>query len=234
MEALNKHGRIGLAADVAGMDRKTAAKYRDGGKLPSQLKEPRTWRTREDPFDNDWPRLEEMLRHAPELEAKSLFGHLCEVIRPGAYHEGQLRTLQRRVREWRARCGPEREVFFPQDHVPGRLAQTDFTSTGELRVTIRGVAFEHLICRVVLTWSNWEWPTVCRSESMLALRRGVQVAFFHLGRVPKQHQTDNSTAATHDVPSGKRGFNADYEALMRHLDVEPRTIGIGETPSRRD
>ena len=48
------------------------------------------------------------------------------------------------------------------------------------------------------------------------------------------HQTDNSTAATHDIPSGKREFNADYEALMRHLQMTPRTIAVGKKEQNGD
>jgi hypothetical protein len=88
-------------------------------------------------------------------------------------------------------------------HRAGEAAQTDFTSTTELAVTIAGHVFLHLLCVVVLPFSNWQWATVCMSESMAALRRGVQAALFQLGRVPEYHQTDNSTAATHRIPDGK-------------------------------
>lgn len=54
MEEMSKHGQIGRAALRADMDRKTARKYVQLGKLPSELKEPRTWRTRENPFEADW------------------------------------------------------------------------------------------------------------------------------------------------------------------------------------
>jgi hypothetical protein len=57
---------------------------------------------------------------------------------------------------------------------------------------------------------------------------------FRLGRVPKYHQTDNSTAATHHLPSGKQEFNRDYEAIMRHFGMEPRTITVGEKHQNGD
>ena len=94
--------------------------------------------------------------------------------------------------------------------------------------------FAHLLCVVVLPYSNWQWVTVCLSESLAALRRGVQAAFFRLGRVPTWHQTDNSTAATHDLATGKRGFNDDYAALMRHLGMQPRTIEVGASHQQGD
>lgn len=233
MDELQQGTGIGVAALRAGVDRKTARKYRDLGKLPSETKEPRSWRTRKDPFSEDWPRLEAMLVDAPEFEARTLFEWLCEQY-PGRYEPGQLRTLQRRIRRWRAQSGPEKRVFFSQVHRPGERAQTDFTNGNELGITILGEAFPHLLCHVVLPCSNWQWATVCRSESMAALRRGTQAAFFTLGFIPEFHQTDNSTAATHSLRTGKRDFNDDYLALMVHLSMKPLTTGIGEKEQNGD
>lgn len=233
MEEMAKHGRVGTAAMRSAMDRKTARKYVRAGKLPSEMRQAHTWRTRDDPFAEDWPKLAAMLEEMPELEATTLFDYLVEG-KPEAYEPGQLRTLQRRVRQWRAQRGPEREVFFAQAHRPGEAMQTDFTHATELKVTIGGEPFEHLLCHCVLPCSNWEWATVCNSESMPALRRGVQSAVFRLGRVPECHQTDNSTAATHDLRTGKRGFNQEYLQLMEHLGLQPRTIGIGEKEQNGD
>ncbi|MCP3105578.1 IS21 family transposase, partial [Myxococcus sp. K15C18031901] len=95
-------------------------------------------------------------------------------------------------------------------------------------------AFPHLLCHPVLPYSNWEWATVCQSESMAAIKRGVQAALFQLGRVPRYHQTDNSTSATHRLEDGKRGFNADYRALMAYFGMEPRTIEVGEKQQNGD
>jgi hypothetical protein len=83
MEEMTKHGRIGLAAMRAGVDRKTARKYVAVGKLPSELAQPRNWRTHEDAFLDHWPELEAMLTEAPALEAKTLFEVLVEKSTPG-------------------------------------------------------------------------------------------------------------------------------------------------------
>ncbi|MFZ4580699.1 MAG: IS21 family transposase [Myxococcota bacterium] len=222
-----------MAALKAGMDPKTARKYIKAGKLPSELAKPHTWRTRPDPFAADWPALAGMLVEDPELEATLLMEYLL-AEHPGRYEPGQVRTLQRRLARWRAQHGPERRVFFAQEHVPGEAGQTDFTNGNALEVTIAGEAFPHLLCQFVLPYSNWRWVTVARSESLLALRRGVQAALFRLARRPEWHQTDNSTAATHDLRTGKRGFNADYEAVMRHFGMKPRTIGVGESEQNGD
>ncbi len=233
MVEISKHGQLGLAALRAGMDRKTARKYVKEGKLPSELRAPRTWRTRPDPFDEVWPEVEAQLEIAPELEAKILFEDLTR--RHDGFSEGQLRTFQRRVREWRARRGPDKEVFFPQEHRPGEAAQTDFTWANELGITIAGQPLAHMLCHFVLPYSNWQWTTVCFSESLVALRRGVQSAVFRLGSVPTHHQTDNSTAATYQLPdTGKRAFNEEYLRVMEHLGMKPRTIGVGESEQNGD
>ena len=101
-------------------------------------------------------------------------------------------------------------------------------------VTIGGELFAHLLCRPVLPYSNWEWVTVCRSESMAALRRGCQEAVFELGKRPEWHQTDNSTAATRELGGGKRAFNTEYVELMEHLGMKPRTIGVGKSNQNGD
>lgn len=242
MEEMQKHGRIGDAAMKAGMDRKTARRYVQAAKLPSEMVVPRSWRTREDPFAEDWAEVAALLEATPELEAKTVFELLCE-RHPGRYESGQLRTLQRHVRHWRAEQGPERDVVLAQRHRPGEAAQTDFTRMGELAITIAGEPFVHLLCVLVLPFSNWQWATVCMSESLAALRRGVQAALFQLGRVPEFHQTDNSTAATHRIPDGKavlgedgvrRLFNEDYLALVRHLGMKPRTTAVGAKEQNGD
>jgi len=241
MEEMTKHGRIGKAAMKAGMHRQTARKYVEAGKLPSTMSAPRDWRTRTDPFEEHWPDIEARLRETPGLEAKTLF-ELLEEAHPGRYAPGQLRTLQRRVKRWRAARGPEREIVIAQRHRPGEAAQTDFTSTSELAVTIAGQLFTHLLCVLVLPYSNWQWATVCASESIAAIRRGVQRALFQLGRVPRYHQTDCSTAATHRIPDGQaqcfedgtRRFNAAYVVLMRHYGMTPRTTEVGAKEQNGD
>lgn len=234
MEEISKHGMIGRASMMAGMDRKSGRKYVESGKLPSQQKIDRIWRTREDPFETDWLLVEEMLRDCPEFEAKTLFEWL-QKEQPGQYQEGQLRTFQRRVKQWRAMEGPNQEVFFEQEHRPGEAMQTDFTSGSKLGITIAGELFAHLLCHAVLPYSNWESVTVCRSESYMALKRGVQDALYRLGRVTEYHQTDNLSAATHNLQGKeKRPFNEDYKHFIEYFGMTPRTIGIGKPNQNGD
>ena len=142
--------------------RKTVRKYEQLGKLPSELKTERSYRTRPDPFESDWGELEQMLKEAPELEAKTLFDWLGE-RNSGKYQEGQLRTLQRRVSNWRALHGKQL-LSLEQVHQPGEVLQTDGTWMSDLGITIQGEPFPHLLLHSVLPYSNWEWGRVVQSE----------------------------------------------------------------------
>jgi hypothetical protein len=222
-----KSGKIEMAALKAGMTRKTASKYlhKEG---PLEPKGNRDWRTRENPFETHWPQVEARLQEAPELEAKALFEWLCERY-PGRYTTGQLRTFQRQLKRWRALHGPDKEVYFAQIHPPGVRLSTDFTWMNHLGITIRGDPFAHLLCHSVLSYSNWEWAMICQRESFLALRQGLQATLLRLGHVPREHWTDHSTAATHEVAAEEktgRGFNRSYLDLMNHFGMTPHTIQV--------
>jgi hypothetical protein len=211
-----------LAALKVGMDTKTGRKYRHADRLPSESFIPRTWRTREDPFQDVWPELLGRLELAPGLQAKTLFEDLQRRF-PGRFPDSQLRTLQRKIKAWRAIEGPPREVFFDQTHNPGELCASDFTSMNDLHVTLAGVPFDHLVYHFVLTYSNWETGTVCFSESFESLSQGLQNALWELGGVPQTHRTDRLTAAVNNL--GDRDlFQQRYRALLAHYGLTPQAI----------
>ena len=140
MKAVKTEKTLELAAAKAGMDEKTARKYRRSGRLPSEMKQPHAWRTRPDPFAEVWEEVREKLDDNRDFEAKTLFEALQRRY-PGRFSDGQLRTLQRRVKVWRAVEGPQKEVMFAQVHEPGALCQSDFTRMGSLGITISGQSF---------------------------------------------------------------------------------------------
>lgn len=215
--------------------RKTVAKYERLGKVPSEVKQPREYRTRADPFAEDWALIEQRLANAPELQAKALFEWLTDE-KPGKYQEGQLRSFQRRVADWRA-LNQEKVAVLEQVHHPGEVLQTDGTWLTELGVTIRGQEFKHVLIHCVLPYSNWEWGVIAQSESLLALQEGLNQTLLKLGRVPHYHQTDNSSAATYHVagqPGSKRAYNENYLALLAHFGLHPRKIGIGQPEQNGD
>src|SRR5262249_37130880 len=151
-----------IAASKAGMDGKTARKYLSANRLPSELAQERHWRTREDPFGEVWEQVRQQIEENPGLEAKTIFEWL-QREHPGRFSEGQIRTLQRRIKFWRATEGPAQEVYFGQKHEPGKLCASDFTHMTELGITIQGQTFAHLVYHFVLTYSNWEAGTICYS-----------------------------------------------------------------------
>lgn len=219
MSLIKKGIPLSTAAVKAGMSEPTARKYRRQGKVPSEMRAPHTWRTREDPFEEVWPEVEALLEQDAGLQAKTVFAELVR-RHPGRFGEGQLRTLQRRFRDWRALRGEDREVYFEQRHRPGEQGQSDFTDMRSLGVTIAGTAFAHLLYHFVLTYSNWESVKLCFTETFEALSEGLQEALWRAGGVPQEHRTDNLSAATHELAKSRgRGFTQRYRELLGHYHL---------------
>ena len=208
-----------MSALKAGMDRKTARKYRDLGRLPSEVRMVHTWRTRLDPLAEVWPSLAAMLEREPRLQAKTLVAWLVRE-RPGQDWRRQRRTVERRVRQWKAEHGPAKEIFFRQEHEAGRLGSSDFTHMEDLGITIGGEPFGHMVYHFVLTHSNWEDVTLCFSESFASLSEGLQNALMELGGVPARHRTDRMTLAVNRDGNAER-YTARYRGLMEHYGIVP-------------
>ncbi len=217
MKLITTEPTLAAAAAKAGMSEPTARKYRRRRQLPSQCHTERTYRTRPDPFADVWKQAEELLKRDASIEAKTIFDYLCRTYE-GRFQETQLRTLQRRIKVWRARHGQPQEVMFPQVHTPGRQAQSDFTFMNELDVTVAGQRFDHLLYHFCLTYSNWEAVTICFSESFESLSSGLQNALWELGALPSQHRTDSLSAAINN-PSDTTEFTARYRGLLAHYSL---------------
>jgi hypothetical protein len=218
------------AAAAAGMSERTARKWQQGA-MPSATKTPRAWRTRADPFAEVWEaEIEPLLVEDKEgkLEAKTIFEDLVRRL-PGKFEAGQLRTLQRRIRDWRAERGPEKEVFFPQEHAPGRMGSMDFTHGTELGVTIAGVLFVHLWFELVFAFSGWRFVQLAYGETFEALLAGLQGGLFAAGGVPEVLRLDNLSAATHElVRTGGRALTARFAAVVEHYGFRPSRSRPGE------
>jgi hypothetical protein len=222
------------AAARAGMGVVTARKYEHLGKLPSQLNAPRDYRTRPNPFEEDWVWVAAEIQRDPALQATTLFALLAEQ-HPGRYQAGQLRTLQRQIVVWKAQHGPEKEVFFPQIHEPGRVAQSDFTHMTDLGVTLGGIVFPHLVFHLVLTYSNVEAVSICLSESFESLAEGLETCLWQIGGVPREHRTDHLSAAIRPLDvEGRAQATTRYKALMAHYGLEPTANNAGEAHENGD
>ena len=219
------------AAAAAGVSERSARTWQEGP-LPSATKLPRDWRTRPDPFAEVWDAELVPLLDADEkgvLQATTLL-ELLQERHPGRFTSGQERTLQRRLRDWRAMQGPLKEVFFEQTHVPGREAAVDFTHATELGVTIRGVALVHLYFELVLSFSGWTWVCLAFGETYEALVAGIQGALWALGGTTAVLRSDNLSAATHELKrTGGRALVPRFKAVLEHYGLVSTRIRPGES-----
>jgi hypothetical protein len=221
---------IASAAAAAAMSERSAYTWKDGA-LPSDTKTARTWRTRPDPFATIWDTEVVPLLAADDrgvLEGTTILAELRR-LHGGEYGPAQLRTLQRRMHEWRALHGPGKEVMFEQKHEAGREGSFDFTDADELRVTIAGDAFAHLFFQFVLSFSKWRWVGLAFSETFEALVRGLQGALWDLGGVPRVWRSDNLSAATHEIAGGGRELNRRFADVLSHYGAKSTRIEPGES-----
>ena len=218
------------AAVAADMSVRSARKWADGA-MPSASKKPRHWRTRKDPLDDIWDSKIVPLLEADEkgvLQATSIVAEL-EHRDSTLSLQSQVRTLQRRMREWKAKQGPPREVFFPQDHPPGLEGAFDFTHGNGLEITIQGESYPHLIFEFVLSSSKHTRTSIAYSETFEALSAGLQSAFWDIGGVPTEIRSDNLSAATHELKRARgRTLTQRYRGLLEHYRAKSTLIRPGK------
>ncbi len=219
------------AAAASGMSARSARQWQRG-KLPSQVDQPRHWRTRKDPFAGVWDQEVVPLLESDkdgELQATTILEFLDERF-PGRFAPAQVRTLQRRMRDWRALYGPDKEVYFEQVHPPGREAAVDFTHATRLGVTIQGQLLRHLLFLFRLSFSKWTWVDIAFGETYEALVAGVQGAVWELGGVTGILRSDNLSAATHELRrSGGRALTQRFKAVLDHYGMESTRIRPGKS-----
>jgi transposase InsO family protein len=210
-----------VAAAKAGFSRATAYRIEADPRLPSQKKLPRE-RRRPDPLAGVWQaEIVPMLEGAPGIRAVAVFGEI--VRRHPDLGEGVRRTLERRIRMWRALNGPERDVIFRQEHPPGRMGLSDFTDMGGLGITIAGVPLAHRLYHFRLAFSGFEHAhVVLGGESFVALAEGLQNALWVLGGVPEQHRSDSLSAAFRNLDrDASEDLTRRYQALCAHYRMTP-------------
>jgi transcriptional regulator with XRE-family HTH domain len=208
------------AAAKVGISVRSARRVEQRTQLPSQ-RALRHWRTRSDPLAGVWQsELKPLLQSAPGLTAVSLLEEMQRRY-PGRFGPEILRTLQRRVRQWRALEGEEREVFFAQEHEPGRLGLSDFTDARELQVRVGGELLEHRLYQFALAYSGWRHvEVILGGESWVALSQGLQNALWALGGVPTEHRTDSLSAAFNNL-SEREQLTGRYAELCERYGMRP-------------
>ena len=223
MTEINK-GTLTKAALRSGISEKTARKYRkqlmignSDAALVTGIKLQFT--SKANPFEKHWPKVIDMLSKFPELQAQTILTYLAEQY-PDLYKISQVRSLQRRIKAWRAESGSSKQVIFRQDLKPGRQSQSDWTHMGDLGITINLQKFEHLLFHFMLPYSGFETVMICYSESFESLTRGFEQGVIQLGGVANEHRTDNLTAATQQM-GNDRIFTKRWVEFLSHYGVEP-------------
>jgi transposase InsO family protein len=210
-------------AAAAGASISVASAYRIDGdpRLPSQKKPPRS-RRRPDPlvefFDTE---VVPMLIAAPGLRPIAVFQEMQR--RYPALGENVRRTLERRIRSWRALHGGDRDLVFRQVHEPGHMGLSDFTEMGDLAVEVAGVPLVHRLYHFRLACSGFEHAhVILGGESYVALAEGLQNALWALGGAPREHRSDSLSAAFRNLDrEAREDLTTRYEALCRHYGMEP-------------
>lgn len=216
------------SAAKSGMSVRTARRVDQAQALPSQ-REPRAWRTREDPLEEVWEaEVVPLLEADPMLNGVTLLEEL-QRRHPAQYRPAVLRTLQRRLRQWRALHGAEREVYFAQEHPPGRLGLSDFTVADSLGVEIADTPFPHRLYQFALAHSGWRHVEVVEGgESFLALSSGLQTSLWRLGGVPEEHRTDSLSAAFTNLAEAEE-LTRRYNGLCKHYGMRASRCNPGQS-----
>jgi len=218
---------VAVAAAKAGISTASGYRIESDPRLPSQKKVPRG-RRRPDPLAAVWEsEIVPILKAAPGIRAIAVLGELRR--RHPDLNPNVRRTLERRMRAWRALSGPEQDVIFRQEHEPGRLGLSDFTDMGDLGVRIAGAALDHRLYHFRLAFSGFEHAeVVLGGESFVALAEGLQNALWALGGVPKEHRSDSLSAAFRNLAApAQEDLTQRYAALMRHYEMEPSRNNAG-------
>lgn len=218
-----------LSSAKAGISERSGRNIESGKRQSPQVKK-RYWRTRPDPLTRVWSsELKPLLEKNPELQPITLLEYLQSKY-TGEYEDSVLRTLQRRVKEWRLLNGPELEVMFRQTHKPGELGLSDFTQLKHTTITIAGAEFEHLLYHFRLQYSKWSSiKVVIGGESFTALSEGLQNALQQLGGAPAQHRTDSLSAAFKNLSADEvTDVTERYAALCQHYQMKPSRNNRGK------
>ena len=210
-----------ISAAKASISTATAYRFEHDHRLPSSQKAARG-RRRPDPladfFDAE---VVPILTAAPELRAVAIFDEMQR--RHPTLSAGARRTLERRIRAWRALHGADQEVIFRQVHEPGRMGLSDFTDMSDLGVTIAGVPLDHRLYHFRLAYSGFEHAhVILGGESYVALAEGLQNALWALGGAPLEHRSDSLSAAFRNLDDDAReDLTRRYDALCAHYGMQP-------------
>jgi len=210
-----------VAAAQAGFSVASAYRIEHDPRLPSDKKVPRESRRLDPLVDIFEAEVVPLLEGAPGIRAVAVFDELRR--RHPELEPSVRRTLERRIRAWRAVHGEDREIMFRQVHEAGRMGLSDFTDMGDLGVTVVGLPLDHRLYHFRLVCSGFEHAhVILGGESYVALAEGLQNALWALGGSPREHRSDSLSAAFRNLDADAReDLTARYNALCTHYLMEP-------------
>ena len=142
-----------LAAAKAGFSRATADRIEADPRPPSQKRKPKG-RRRPDPLAGIFEEeIVPLLEESPGLRAVAVQEEMMR--RHPELSPGVRRTIERRMRGWKAKHGPEQEIIFRQRHEPGRRGLSDFTEGTALGVTVAGEPLAHKLYHFRLEYAGF-------------------------------------------------------------------------------
>jgi hypothetical protein len=214
---------VTVAAARAGFSASSGYRIVEDPTLPSAREQERG-RRRPDPladiFDSE---VVPLLKAAPGLRSIGIFEEMKR--RHPDLDPGIRRTLERRIRAWRAVYGAEQEVMFRQTHEPGGLGLSDFTEMSDLGVSVQGLSLDHRLYHFRLIWSGFEHAhVILGGESYVALAEGLQNALWTLGGAPAEHRSDSLSAAFRNRRRRPAGPDQPLRRPVRALrhDADPQ------------
>lgn len=207
-----------ISAAKAGISERSARRIDSGKHQTTQG--PRAYKTRKDPLMGLFETLlVPLLKANPQLQPITLLEVLQEHDSSN-FDCSHLRTLQRRTKRWRAKHGPDQEVIFRQEHIPGLMGISDYTSANQLKITLLGEPFNHLLYHYRLVYSGWTYAQVILGgESFESLSSGLQNALWRCGGVPLTHRTDSLSAAFNNHYE-QETLTVSYDGLCRHYHLK--------------
>ena len=134
-----------------------------------------------------------LLQDAPGLRAVAIYEEMCR--RHPDLDGGIRRTMERRIRTWRALHGADQEVIFRQIQELGRVGLSYSINMGETDVWIAGLRLDRCLYHFRLMWSGFEQAhAILGGESHVALAKGLQNALWAMGGAPREHRSDSLVA----------------------------------------
>jgi hypothetical protein len=217
-----------IAAAKAGFSERTGSRIDNN---VHQKGRPHNWKTRDDVFEEVWEQdIITWLKNGV-FEATFILEEL-QKKHPGKFADSTLRTLQRRIKKWKALYGPEKEVMFRQKHEPGDLGISDFTHPNEIQVTINGEVFKHIFYHFRLPYSGFNYVQVFRGsgEPYEAFAQGLQEALLYIGGAPKKHRTDSLSASYKNLnKDASEDLTERYRAFVEHFNMQATRINPGKS-----